>query len=86
MREISKTVQDLKVETEAIKKTQIGEILEIEYLGKRKGTTDASITNIIQETEERISGGEDTIEEIDTSVKENVNSKHFLTQRIQKNL
>jgi hypothetical protein len=32
--------------------------------------------------EERILGIEDTIEEIDTSVKENVQSKQFLTQNI----
>jgi len=35
-----------------------------------------SITNEIQEMEERISGIEDTIEEIDTSAKENVKSKN----------
>ena len=34
-----------------------------------KWTTEASITNRIQEMEERISGVEDTIEEIDSSVK-----------------
>lgn len=34
--------------------------------------------------EERISGIEDTIEETDTPVKENVESKKFLTQSIQK--
>jgi hypothetical protein len=34
--------------------------------------------------EGRISGGEDTIEEINTSVKENANSKKFLIQNIQK--
>ena len=33
--------------------------------------------------EERISGIEDTIEEIDTSVKENVKPKNFMTQNIQ---
>ena len=33
--------------------------------------------------EERISGGEDTIKEMDTLVKENVQSKNFLTQSIQ---
>jgi hypothetical protein len=32
---------------------------------KRLGVIDASITNIIQEREERISGAEDTIENID---------------------
>jgi uncharacterized protein (UPF0335 family) len=36
---------------------------------KRTGTTDAIITNRIQEMVERISDVEDTIEEIDKSVK-----------------
>ena len=43
-------------------------------LGKSSGKTDASITNKIQKMEENISGV-DTIEETDTSVKENVKSK-----------
>ena len=41
----------------------------MENLGKRSGGTDASITNRIQEIEERISGIEDTIEDIDTTDK-----------------
>jgi uncharacterized coiled-coil protein SlyX len=40
-------------------------------LGKRSGITDVSITNRIQEIEERILGVEDTIKEIDTTVIEN---------------
>jgi hypothetical protein len=83
VKKISKTMQDLKVEIEAIKKTQTEEILEMEDLGKRTETTDASITNKIKEMEKIISYVEDTIEEFDTSVKENVNSKKFLTQNIQ---
>ena len=55
----------------------------MENLGKRTGTTDASTNNRIQGMEERISGTEDAIEEIDTSVKESVKSKRFLTQNIQ---
>ena len=43
----------------------------MENLGKRTETTDASITNRIQEMEEKMSDLEYTIEEIDTSVKEN---------------
>jgi hypothetical protein len=43
-----------------------------------------SITNRIQEKEEeRISGVEDTIEKINTTVKENSKHKKFLTQNIQ---
>jgi hypothetical protein len=41
----------------------------MENLGKRTGTTDASITIKIQEMEERLLGIEDTIEEVDTSKK-----------------
>jgi len=83
-KEINKIVQDLKMEIETIKKTQTEAILEIENLGKRRGTTDASITNRIQEMEERISCREDTIEEIGALVKENAKSKVFLIENIQK--
>ena len=38
----------------------------------------------IQEVEERISSAEDTIEEIDSSVEENIKSNKSLTQNIQK--
>jgi hypothetical protein len=77
VKEIKKSMQDLKVGIGAIKKTETGRILEMENLGKITGqqTTDASITNRIEEMEVRISGTEDTNQEIDTSVKENVKSK-----------
>ena len=65
------------MEIEAIKKTHAEEILDMENLGKTTETSDASITNRIQEMEERISSIEDTIEEIDMSIKENVKSKSF---------
>ena len=42
----------------------------MENLGNRSGVTDASIINRIQEREKN-SGIEDTIENIDTTVKEN---------------
>jgi restriction endonuclease len=78
-------VKELKMETKAIKKNPQTEIiLRMEHLGKRTGTKDASITNRIQKMEERIVGLEDTIKKIDTPVKENVKSKKFLTQNIQK--
>jgi hypothetical protein len=47
VKKINETVQDLKVEIEAIKKTQTEEILKMENLGKRTGTKDARITNRI---------------------------------------
>jgi hypothetical protein len=74
---MNKTVQDLKMEMEAIKKTQTEGILEIENVGQRTGTTDTRITNGVQEMEERISDIEDAIEETDTSVKENTNQRSF---------
>ena len=43
----------------------------------------AGITNRIQEIEERISGAEDTIENIDTTVKENAKCKKPVTPNIQ---
>ena len=72
-------VQKPKMEIETIKKTQ-GEP-NLDNIGKRSGAIDASITNRI-ETEERISGIEDTSEDIDTSVKENTKDKKLLTQNI----
>ena len=48
--------------------------MELENLGKRSGVIDVSTTNRIQEIEERISGAEDTIENIDIIVKENAKS------------
>ena len=75
-------VQELKMEMETIKKTQREATLKI--LGKRSGTTDASITNRIQEIEKRVPKIEDTIENIDISVKEIIKYKKLLTQNIQK--
>ena len=43
---MNKTIQDLKMEIEAIKKIQTEGILEME-LGKETGTTEESITCII---------------------------------------
>jgi chaperonin cofactor prefoldin len=66
VKELNKVVQNLKVEVETIKKRQREADLEMENLGKKSGITDVSITNRIQEIEERISGIEDTMKEIDT--------------------
>ena len=70
------------MEIETTKKSQRETTLELENLGKRSGVIDASIANRIQEIEERISGAEDTIENFDTTLKENAKSKKFLTQKI----
>ena len=69
--ELNKTIQDLKREVETIKKTQNETMLEIENLREKSRTIDASISNRIQEMEERISGAEDFIENISTTIKEN---------------
>ena len=71
----------MKLET--IKKSQRETMLELENLGKRSGVIDASIMNRIQEMEERISGAEDSIENIDTTVKQNTKCKRILNQNIQ---
>ena len=81
---MNKTIQDLKREVETIKKTQSEATLEIETLGKKSGTIDLSISNRIQEMEERISGAEDSIGNMDTTIKENAKFKMILTQIIQK--
>ena len=62
MKELNKAIQDLKVNVETIKKTQMEANMEIGNLGKRSGITDVNITNRIQEIEERISVVEDTVE------------------------
>ena len=72
--ELNKTIQDLKMEVETIKKTQSETTLEIETLGKKSGTIDASISNRIQEMEERISDA-DFIENMDTTIIENKYAK-----------
>jgi hypothetical protein len=86
--ELNKTIQDLKMEGESIKKTQRETTQEIETLGKKSGTIDES--NRIKEMEERISGAEDSIGNMDTTIKENAKCKmqnakckKILTQNIQ---
>jgi hypothetical protein len=73
--ELNKTIQDLKVEVEIMKKTQRETTLEIEILGKKSGTIDMSISNRIQEMEERISGAEDSIGNMDKISKKMQNAK-----------
>ena len=82
MKELNKTIQDLKMEVEGIKKSQRETTMEIENLGKRPGDIGTSITNRIQEIEDRISGAKDTLNNIETPVKENAKCKKLLTQNI----
>jgi chromosome segregation ATPase len=81
--EMNKTILDVKREVDTIKKTQSEAMLEIETLGKKSEGIDSSISNRIQEMEERISGVEDSIENISTTIKENTKCKKILTQNIQ---
>jgi len=48
-KEMNKTINELKMEIETLKKAQREATLEIEQLGKRSGVIDTSITNRIQE-------------------------------------
>jgi predicted nucleic acid-binding Zn-ribbon protein len=75
LKELNKSIQELKMEIDTIKKSQRGSSLEIENTGKTSRDIDASITSRIQEIVERISGAEDTIENIDTTIKEKVKLK-----------
>ena len=70
MKELNKTIHDLKTEVEIIKKSQRETTLATENLGKNSEDIHANITNRIQEMEERISGTEDILETIDTTIKE----------------
>ena len=79
MKELNNAVKYLKVEVETIKKTQMEATLEIVNLGKMLGITNVSITNKMQKAEETISGVEDTLENIGTTVKENSRHKKLLT-------
>jgi hypothetical protein len=71
------------MEIGTIQKSQRKTTLKIENLRKKSGTIDESISNRIQETKQKISGAEDTIENIDTTIKENEKRKKILTQNIQ---
>jgi hypothetical protein len=59
------------MEVETIKKIQRETTLKIENLGKKSGTIDERISNRIQEMDEITSGAEDSIEKMDTTIKEN---------------
>ena len=83
IKQVMETVQDLKTEMESMKKSQTEGRLAMENLGKRTETSETSITNRIQEIEERISDSEDTIEKLNTLTKENSKSNKFSSQNIQ---
>jgi hypothetical protein len=62
---------------ETIKKIQMKATLEMENLGKKPGNKDVSINNKIQEIEERFLGVQDTLEDTDTMVKQNLKQKNL---------
>ena len=49
--------------------------LEVEHLKKKSGVTEANISNRLQEMEERISGAEDHIENIEKTEREDAKTK-----------
>jgi hypothetical protein len=57
--------------------------VEIEILGKRSGVIDTSITNRIQEMEERIPSVKDTMKNSSTAFKKNGKCKKLLFKNIQ---
>jgi uncharacterized coiled-coil protein SlyX len=81
--ELNKIIQDLKREVETVKKPQSETTVETETLGKKSGTINESISNRIQEMEEKISDTEESIENMDTTIKENAKCKKKPTQNIQ---
>jgi hypothetical protein len=52
-------------------------------VGNKSGAIKTSINNRILEIEERISGAEDSLENNDTTIKENAKCKNILTNNIQ---
>jgi hypothetical protein len=72
---LNKTIQNQKREVDTIMKTQSEATLEMETLGKKSGTIDESISNRIQEMEEKISGAEDSIENMAQQSKKMQNAK-----------
>jgi uncharacterized coiled-coil DUF342 family protein len=81
--DLNKTIQDIKREVKPIKKSQSETMLEIETLGKKSGIIHLSISKRIQDMKERISGAEDSIENMGTTIKENAKFKKILNQNIQ---
>jgi hypothetical protein len=83
VKELNKTIQEVKMEIETIKESQSETTLEVGNLGKRLGVIGASINNKKQEMEESSSGAKDSRENMDTKIKENAKYKKILTQNIQ---
>lgn len=79
-------VQDIKIEIKLLKKIQTEVILEIKILRSQTKTNKTLRGKLHQHNtrdKKRISGTEEKIEEMDTSVNEYVKSKKFQAQNIQ---
>lgn len=72
---MNKTVEDLKVEVESLKKTQTEENVEKKNQETRTGASEVSLTNRIYKMEGRILGIGNMRKEMDTLVKENTELK-----------
>lgn len=59
-----KTAQDMKVETEPLKKTQTEIKLEMKNLACQTRSSEVSLTNRLKDREEKLSGIKDEIEEL----------------------
>ena len=75
VKELNRPIQDVKMQIETIKKSQRETTLEIEILGKKSGTIDASISYRTQERVERLSGPEDSRENMHITIKKMQNAK-----------
>lgn len=64
---MKKTVQDMNIEIQSLKKTQTWVKLEIKDVGSQTNTLEVSLKNRIQEMEERIS-----------AIKENIGKNGYL--------
>jgi hypothetical protein len=82
--ELNKTIQDLKLEAEKNienpKRYNSGDRNPRKELRNHRCEHQQEDASTIQEMEERISGAEDSIEDIDTTIKENAKCKKILTQ------
>lgn len=78
-----KPALDLEAEMKSREKTQTEGNLEMKKLGTQTGTDKARLTNKIEEMEERITGIEDSIKEMNITVKENMKSKNISCTNIR---
>lgn len=74
---MNKTLQELKVEIESVKKAETEGNLEMKNFRDSKSNLRDKSYQQNQEMKERILGFQNTIKEMDTLVKENVRAKKF---------